>query len=162
MAHFTAREWDAATALLADDFSSDDRRRTVNAGLRRGRDAAMMDAHANADLGAKEVTSTVIATRGDRLVLRRAHYSASSQRPEAFYVDALSIYEINGDGRVAANVVFDVDDIDAAFEELDARYLAGEAAPYARTWSVIARFTPRSTGAKYPRRIGSPSTTGDL
>ena len=137
MAHFTAREWDAATAMLADDFSSDDRRRTVNAGLRRGRDAAIKDANANADLGAKEITSTVIATRGERLVLRRARYSDSTQGPEAFYVDALSIYEINGVGRVAANVTFDIDDIDAAFEELDARYLAGEAAPHARTWSVI-------------------------
>ena len=33
---------------------------------------------------------------------------------------------------------FDLDDIDAAFEELDARYLAGEAAAHAHTWSVIA------------------------
>ena len=40
--------------------------------------------------------------------------------------------------RIAAVVVFDVDDIDAAFEELDARYLAGEAAAHAHTWSVIA------------------------
>ncbi len=35
--------------------------------------------------------------------------------------------------------VFDLDDIDAAFAELDARYLAGEAAPHAHTWSVVAR-----------------------
>ena len=34
--------------------------------------------------------------------------------------------------------MFDLDDIDAAFEELDARYLAGEAAAHAHTWSVIA------------------------
>ena len=34
--------------------------------------------------------------------------------------------------------MFDVDDIDAAFEELDTRYLAGEAAAHAHTWSVIA------------------------
>jgi DNA-binding SARP family transcriptional activator len=139
MAHFTAREWDAATEMLADDFCSDDRRRTVNAGLRRGRDAAMKDAHANADLGATEVTSTVIATRGDRLVLRRARYATSAKRPEAFYVDALNIYEINGDGRLAAAVVFDIDDMDAALEELDARYLAGEAAAYSHSWSVITR-----------------------
>ena len=35
--------------------------------------------------------------------------------------------------------MFDLDDIDAAFEELDARYLAGEAAAHAHTWSVIAQ-----------------------
>ena len=33
---------------------------------------------------------------------------------------------------------FDPDDIDAAFAELDARYLAGEAAPHAQTWSAIS------------------------
>ncbi len=33
---------------------------------------------------------------------------------------------------------FDPDDIDAAFAELDARYLAGEAAAHSHTWSVIA------------------------
>ena len=33
---------------------------------------------------------------------------------------------------------FDPDDLDAAFTELDARYLAGEAAGHAHTWSVVA------------------------
>ena len=33
--------------------------------------------------------------------------------------------------------MFDLDDIDAAFAELDARYLAGEAAAHAHTWSVM-------------------------
>ena len=32
--------------------------------------------------------------------------------------------------------MFDLDDFDAAFEELDARYLAGEAAAHAQTWSL--------------------------
>ena len=34
--------------------------------------------------------------------------------------------------------MFDLDDFDAAIAELDARYLAGEAAAHAHTWSVIA------------------------
>ncbi|HXO57759.1 MAG TPA: hypothetical protein VN866_14630, partial [Mycobacterium sp.] len=33
----------------------------------------------------------------------------------------------------------DPDDIDAAFEELDARYLAGEAAAHSHTWSLITQ-----------------------
>ena len=47
--------------------------------------------------------------------------------------------------------MFDPDDIDAAFEELDARYLAGEAA--AARGHVVghhAGITPRSTGANCP------------
>ena len=36
------------------------------------------------------------------------------------------------------HVVFDLDDFDSALAELDARYLAGEAASHAHTWSVVA------------------------
>ena len=50
----------------------------------------------------------------------------------------LCIIEIDTDRRIVAAISFDIDDIDAAFEELDARYLAGEAAAYAHTWSVIS------------------------
>ena len=64
----------------------------------------------------------------------------------------LGIVEINADERIVAVVVFDLDDIDAAFEELDARYLAGEAAAHAHTWSVIARGYAASTGTSYRRR----------
>jgi hypothetical protein len=55
--------------------------------------------------------------------------------------DVLGIAEIDADERIVALVTFDPDDIDAAYAELDARYLAGEAADYAHTWSVIARTT---------------------
>ena len=122
--------------LLTNDFSNDDRRRVVNAGTRRGRDGVVKDARANADLGVKDVTATVVATRGERLVLRRERYSGSAQ-PEAFHADVLSIYEINADERIAALVTLDPDDFDAAIAELDARYLAGEAAAHPQR--VVAR-----------------------
>ena len=76
---------------------------------------------------------------------------AANKRPETFHIEMLDIVEINADNRIAARVVFDLDDIDAAFEELDARYLAGEAAMYSDTWSVIAGRTPHSTGTNSPR-----------
>ncbi len=92
-----------------------------------------------ADLGVTNITSTVIATRGERLVLSRVRFSGRDQRPEAFHTEVLGIVEIDADERIVARVAFDPDDIDAAFAELDARYLAGEAAAHAHTWSVIAR-----------------------
>ena len=49
----------------------------------------------------------------------------------------LAIVEIDADEQIAAIVMFDLDDFDAAIAELDARYLAGEAAAHAHTWSVI-------------------------
>ena len=50
----------------------------------------------------------------------------------------LSVLQINADNRITGVVGFDPDDLDAAFAELDARYLTGEAAANAHTWSVIA------------------------
>ena len=64
----------------------------------------------------------------------------------------LRIAEIDADERIVATVTFDLDDIDAAIAELDARYLAGEAAPHAHTWSVIARHLRRLNRHELPRR----------
>ncbi len=129
--YFGAGDWTQMTEMLADDVFSDDRRRVVNAGVRLGRDAAIEDARANIDLGIRDITSTVIATRGEHLVLRRAQYSG-----EGFHTNMLTVFEVGGDNRVVARVVFDPDDFDAAIAELDARYLAGEAAPYAHVWQI--------------------------
>ena len=81
----------------------------------------------------------MIAIRGQRLALVRIRLSGRDQRPDAFHTEMLGIAEIDADDRMTARLLFDVDDIDAAFEELDTRYLAGEAAPHAHTWSVIAK-----------------------
>ena len=124
---------------MADDISDDDRRRAVNAGIRRGPQAEIDNMRAIADLGATITTSDVIATRGDRLALIRISLSIRNQEPEAFDFESLNIVEIDTDVRFAAIVTFDPDDIDTAFEELDARYRAGEAAGHAHTWSLITR-----------------------
>lgn len=134
---FAARDWAAMGEILADEFSAEDRRRVVNSGIRRGRDAKIADMRATADLGTKNATSTVIAIRGQRLALVRIRLSGRDQRPDAFHTEMLGITEINADSRMAARVLFDVDDFDAAFEELDARYIAGEAATHAHTWSIV-------------------------
>ena len=136
MAHFAARDWDALTKVLAHDISIDDRRRVVNAGIRHGRDAEIANLRATADAGFMYMTSVVIAARGERLILARA--SGGEGGSGEFLNEVLSVLEINSDNQIAAIVLLDLDDFDAAFEELDARYLAGEAAAHARTWSVIA------------------------
>ena len=136
-AYFAARDWDAIAEIVADDISTDDRRRVVNAGLRQGRDATIESFRWAADLGVTHATSDPIATRGERLVLTRARYSHSDDQPQPFDVDLLHIVEINADERIGAVVIFDLEDFEAAIAELDARYLAGEAAAHARTWSVI-------------------------
>lgn len=139
VAHFNARNWDAISEMLADDWYSDDRRALVNVGLRRGRDVAIANMQASAKLGIMFAVSRPIATRGERLVLSSSRWSGLDQRPEAFHTEILSILEVDADDRVAAHVLFDLDDIGIAFEELETRYLAGEAAAHAQVWSVITR-----------------------
>ena len=125
--------------MLADDIVTQDRRRVVNAGIRRGRDAAIAETRAIADVGTKKLMSTVVATRGEPLALSRTRAAGHDERRAAFHTEALNIIEIDTDNRIAAYIAFDLDDVDAAFEELDARYLAGEAAAHAHTWSVNAQ-----------------------
>ena len=134
---FADRRFDEIGALFADDIRVEDRRR----GLRHeGNDRAfaVAEVRAIADVGTKSMTSDVLAIRGERLALVRTLHLGRDQRPEAFHTELLRIVEIDADERIVAHIAFDLDDIDAAFAELDARYLAGEAAAHAHTWSVVA------------------------
>ena len=156
LAQFAARDWDAMAEILADDFSSDDRRRVVGAGVRRGRDAEIADMRAISGLGLTNARRTaVLATRGGRLVLSRVRFSGGEHGPEAVVTDILGIVETDADNRIAATVVFDPDDVGVAIAELDARYLAGEAAAHAQTWSLVAE-----AYAAFNRRE-LPATTPD-
>nr|WP_256364324.1 BTAD domain-containing putative transcriptional regulator [Mycobacterium sp. GA-1285] len=136
--YFANRDWDAAGNLMTEDIIVDDRRRVVNTEVRRGREATIASMQAGAGLGAKDIGSVVIATRADRLALLRTRYSGSDPGSEAFRLEDLTLVEIDADNRIKAGVIFDLDDREAAIAELDARYIAGEAAGHAQTWSVVA------------------------
>ncbi|OBK97838.1 hypothetical protein A5645_04890 [Mycobacterium asiaticum] len=138
-AYFAARDWPAAAQMMTENIRMEDRQRVVNSGIRQGRDTAIADMQATADLGTRIVTTTVLATRGQRLILGRARYTGRDTGTDEFFTEVLGVLEIDADERVVAVVTFSPDDMDAAFEELDARYLAGEAAAHAHAWSVIAR-----------------------
>ena len=169
---FSDRQWDALTEILADDFSADDRRRIVGAGLRVGREAEVQDLRAIVDLGLTNAASTFIATRGSRLMLGHVRFSRPDHIGDSAQTEILGIIEIDHDQRIKATVVFDPDDREAAFEELDARYLAGEAAPFSCTWSVIAAAnTSINRGKLFPttpdwvnidHRSGTPFPPSDM
>ena len=158
--HFAARDWDALAELVADNYSGIDHRRVVRAENQHGRDVVVKDLQAAADVGFTISMVSAIAIRGERLVLARVR--AAGRDPEAIQNDALNVVEIDADERIVAAVTFDLEDFDAAIAELDARYLAGEAAAHARTWSVVAAVR-RNQPARAPRddsRLGqyrSPS-----
>ena len=105
-----------------------------------------------AEIGAN-ISWTVIATRGERLVLSRVRSLVRDLRHGESDAEMLSIIEIDADNRIAAGFTFDLDDVDAAFEELDARYLAGEAAAHAHRWSLVEK-----AYAAFNRRELPPTT----
>ncbi len=139
IALFAAHDWDAMADIWVDDYYQDDHRSIVNAGMRHGREAALANMRAVADLNITDVDVSDIATRGEHLILTRSVFSFRDQDPEAFVAEQLDVGEFNAERRLAASVSFDPDDFEAALAELDARYLAGEAAPYARTWSALTQ-----------------------
>ncbi|WP_416585331.1 BTAD domain-containing putative transcriptional regulator [Mycolicibacterium elephantis] len=151
---FAARDWNTMAQVLADDVVAIDRRPVMRAGTRDGQDINIGDWRSVAEVGFTSITSQVIATRGERLMLGRFVISTGDQRADAYHNDVLGIVELNGDNRVATCLMFDLGDIDTAFDDLDSRYLAGEAAPHARTWSVIvnayAAFNQREIAATTP------------
>jgi hypothetical protein len=119
--------------LLADDICTDDRRRIVGAGIRHGRDAEIAGMNATAEVGTKNITGAVLATRGENLALSRVCFSGHDQASATFLAEVLGVVETNADNMIEAVVVFDLDDFDGAFAELDARYLAGEGAVHSHT-----------------------------
>ena len=132
--HFAARDWDALAELVADNYSGIDHRRVVRAENQHGRDVVVKDLQAAADVGFTISMVSAMAIRGERLVLARVR--ASGRDPKAIQNDALNVIEIDAEERIVAAVTFDLEDFDAAIAELESRYLAGEAAAHAHTWSV--------------------------
>jgi hypothetical protein len=120
----------------------------VNAGVRHGRDAEIASQRAVADVGVTHFTSSVVATRGRRLAL--GSYSVFDGWSGS---KVLCVSEINAENRLVARVAFDSDDVDAAFAELDARYLAGEAAAHSHTWTALTQVQ-----AAYNRHEFLPTT----
>jgi len=155
LTHFAARDWASIAKTFAEDFSNDDRRRVVGAGVRHGLDAEMADLQSIAGVGITKVASTPVAIRGEHLVLTRGRLTSRDQGAEAFFTESLAIVEIDANERIVALINFDLEDVDAAFEELDARYLAGEAAPYSRTWSLTTQ-----ARAAWNRHVEYPTTEG--
>lgn len=169
---FVACDWNAVQRLLHAEFVNDDRRRVVNAGIRHGRDAEIDDLRASAEVGFAEMSWSVIATRGRNLALTCARYSLTDEPSEGFHNDVLHIVEINADGSIVSVTIFDPDDVDAAVEELDVRYLSGEGASHRQAWSLIvkiyAAFNRHELSRTTPdwvnidHRVGVGSAPGDM
>ena len=122
----------------------------------------MANWRATGDIWSRDVNSIVIATRGERLALLRFVFTTENQPPEGFSATALAIVEINDDNRFAVFVVFDLDDVAAAFENSTPGTSPAKRPPTRIHGRSLRTPAPRSTDTNYPsgHRTGSTSITG--
>jgi DNA-binding SARP family transcriptional activator/tetratricopeptide (TPR) repeat protein len=140
-----AGDWHALEEMTAEDVVLDDRRAILGHRV-EGREAVLTEWHSTVQAGVTELSIDPIATRGHLLSLSRT--TAGGSRGS---VEVLGLQEVSDDGRVKCTVVFDVDDHDAAFAELDRRYLAGEGAPFAATLTPILNLATAYNGRDWAR-----------
>src|SRR5262249_18910858 len=91
------------------------------------------------DMRSSRFTANVLATRGERLSLSRRLFECADFSVGPSETEWLSVAEVDDAGDRVATVHLDPDDLEGAYAELDRRYAAGEAAPYARTWETLQR-----------------------
>ncbi len=122
---FLARDWAACRSLASDDFVYEDRGKRA---LVKG-DVETLIASMQFIAALPEFDDVVerIATLGDRIVLEHMVWSGGPEE-EGFEIPHLRLLEVDAPGRMRALILFDPDDRAAAFDEAQARFLAGEAA----------------------------------
>ncbi len=128
---------EASRSLYAEDVELYD----VRAGVRltlRGVDARIEDMRSAVDVGVRQVETTVVATRGDRLSLHRLVFAGAG--PDPYEIEFLSIAELDADGLITSSYRFDGSNLDGAFELLEERFIAGEGAPYASYLRMLTSF----------------------
>ena len=74
------------------------------------------------ETGDVRANQVVIAVRGERLALTRLELATPDLSPGAPRDEFLQLYGIDEEGRIALQVVFDLEDLDAAIAELEAAH----------------------------------------
>ncbi|HXJ34119.1 MAG TPA: nuclear transport factor 2 family protein [Candidatus Eisenbacteria bacterium] len=125
-----ARDWDRFVAIHAPGFRQIDRRTMMH----------LESMRLIFDMTSARISASVLATRGERLALQRGRFEGTDRNVGPSEADWLLVVEVDDAGDRVAIVLLDPKDLDGAYAELDDRYAAGEAAPYARTWETLRRF----------------------
>ncbi len=103
-----ARRWDEVSDLLAPDGTKEDRRsglRTTTVGS-----AGKLEELKFITSIPFDVSTELLATRGDRACLHRVRWSGDHPRSGRFDIGALDLHALNLDGRIATTIRFDPDD----------------------------------------------------
>ena len=120
IAAIVAHDWEGFARLLTDDFHMSDRRRVVQLELDKAEYVAFT--RELADGRSARGQSLLIATRGERLALNRSRFEFADADVGPSEISFLILTEVDDNGRIVAYVRFDLEDLDAAYAELDARF----------------------------------------
>ncbi|WP_443093920.1 BTAD domain-containing putative transcriptional regulator [Mycolicibacterium agri] len=120
-----------------------------------------------------ELVEHVVTSRGGRLIKTRGEGDATFSvfdRPSAAAAAAIElqdaiahepwtltepvVLEVGRDNKISTIFMLDTDDVEAAFKELETRYIAGEAAAHSQMWTVVLQAEEALVG----RRPLSPTT----
>ncbi|HVN84362.1 MAG TPA: nuclear transport factor 2 family protein [Candidatus Binatia bacterium] len=137
---FNARDWEGVLACVAPVMVFDERRRMLHNTC--GRDIWLEQFRVAYDVPASRFTTTLRATRDERLALSLHGFTgevAGGGGPLAID-DHLALHEVDRDGRIVAIVLFDLEDEEVAYAELDARFEAGEGLAYAAHMGLLRAF----------------------
>jgi DNA-binding SARP family transcriptional activator/tetratricopeptide (TPR) repeat protein len=113
-----ARDWDRVAALAGESYGIDDR---------RGFHRVVMPGDGLAALVGTdriEITTDLLATRGDRLALSTLRVVTAFEDGESADVTCLLVAEVDANGRRLAEVLFDEHDLEAARVHLDEKFVA--------------------------------------
>jgi len=132
------RDWESLVAIASSTPVLDDRRRLVR--LMVSGEGYFAQQRILCTTSWAQWDSELIATRGDHLALFRDRMAGTAASGVEFENEQLVLEEADPDGRLAAAVIFDPDDLDAAHTELESRYAAGEGAPYAALLTNLRTF----------------------
>jgi hypothetical protein len=128
----------AAIALYASDPVQDDRRSIVASSV--SGEAVFDNLRVIFAGRSLDIENTLLATRGDRLVLVRRLMRGEFGAGGPVEYDFLQVVEVDPEQRIVRTVLLDPGDLDAAYAELDQRFYASEATAHPLTAAAVQTF----------------------
>jgi class 3 adenylate cyclase/tetratricopeptide (TPR) repeat protein len=131
---FASRDWETYRATISDGFVYEDHRRVMRTDA-AGRDEVVAGMRIAAEEeGADRLVFTPIAVRGSHLALVQAGFQSDTDADDSLMI---AVFENTDEGQIVSLTVYDLDDQDAAIDELERRYIEGEGAPTSEMLSLV-------------------------
>jgi len=133
VAALAASDWEGFAALFAAGSRVIDRRPLMR--IEMSREEYLDSYRPMVEMTPLLSEREVIATRGERLALARYRWRGMDELVGPSDIDYLLVIEADAAGNHETVVIMDPHDLDAAYDELDERFAAGEAARYGAFWA---------------------------